>query len=182
MNFPAKPANVLQTYQVVLYNKALHPELFPLRARRVVKKNDYELEAWVMPGQHVLRFEYKGLCACELVTDLEARNVPGANVVRSFPCAGEHDFEHSFPRDGVNYLTTVQTETLAENLYNSTYDELLAMGKESSALAHRWNDESGRCLSMVDVQRMNKEVHCQGYHLISNIGLVLRTMTIFEHR
>jgi hypothetical protein len=180
MNLPTKP-NVLQTYQVVLYNRALHPELFPLKGRRVVKHGDYELEAWVMPGSHILRFEYKTLCACELLTDQD-KNIPAAGVVTAFLCAGERDFEHKFPKDGVNFLTTVQTETLSENLYNATYNEMIDFAREMSALAHAWTDDGGKCLSIVDIQRYNREVHAQSYHLVASVGLVLRTQTIFEHR
>jgi len=179
MNVPTK-SNVLQTYQVVLYNKALHPEFFPLKGRRVVNQGGYELETWVMPGSHVLRFEYKTLCACELLTDQD-RNLPAAGVVRAFLCAGEHDFEHDFTKDKVTYLTTVQTEILSENLYNSTYQELKNFARESGALTHTWADDAGRCLSMVDVQRFNTEVHAQSYHLVASAGLVLRAQTIFEH-
>jgi len=60
-----------QSFQVVLYNRALHPELFDLRNRRVVTHGRYELESWIMPGNHVLRFELDDLCVSELVIDRE---------------------------------------------------------------------------------------------------------------
>jgi len=179
MNVPTK-SNVLQTYQVVLYNRALHPEFFPLKARRVVTHGDYELEAWVLPGSHLLRFEYKTLCASELLTDQD-KNIPSSGIVTAFLCAGERDFEHKFVKDRVTYMTTVQTETLSDNLYNSTYEEMVAFARQSSALNHQWADEAGPCLSMVDIQRLNTEVHAQTYHLVASAGLVLRTQTIFEH-
>ena len=49
---------------------------------------------------------------------------------------------------------------------------------KSNGHAHNSN---GRNLSMVDVQRLTKEVHAQSYHLIAATGLVIRTQTIFEH-
>jgi hypothetical protein len=179
MNLPTK-SNVLQTYQVMLYNRALHPDLFSLKGRRVVKHGDYELECWVLPGTHMLRFEYKTVCVSELLVDQDRPNV-GAGVVASFLCAGEHDFEHKFPKDRVNYIATVQTETLSDNLYNSTFDELAEWAKNNRALAHMWNDDAGRCLSLIDVQAQRTQVHAQTYHMVASAGLVLRTQTIFEH-
>ena len=179
MNLPTK-TNVLQTYQVALYNRALHPELFPLKGRRVVKHGDYELECWVLPGTHMLRFEYKTLCVSELLVDQE-KSPNGGGLVASFLCAGEHDFEHKFPKDRVNYIATVQTETLSDNLYNSTFEELSEWAKHSRALAHAWTDEVGKCLSVIDVQAQLTQVHAQTYHLVAGAGLVLRTQTIFEH-
>src|SRR5256885_3777635 len=121
MNTPAK-ANVLQAYQVILYSRALHPELFQLKGRRVHKRGDYELETWVMPGQHILRFGHKKLCASELLTDQEKS--PATGIVSAFLCAGERDFEHRFTKEGVVYMTTVQTETLSDNVFTATFDEL----------------------------------------------------------
>lgn len=181
MNPLQSKQSLLQAYQVVLYSKALHPELFPLRGRKVIAHGGYELEVWVLPGQHLLRFEYKGLCLTELVTDQD-KSVPSQGIVSAFLCAAERDFEHAFPKEGVNYMTTVQTETLSENLYHSTYEELLDLARQSQALAHKWSDEGGKCLSLIDVQRMTKEVHVQTYHMIAQTGLVLRTQTIFEHK
>ena len=58
-----------QSYQVVLYNRALHPELFDLRDRKVTTHGRYELESWLMPGNHVLRFGLGDLCLSELVIE-----------------------------------------------------------------------------------------------------------------
>ncbi|MDX2130501.1 MAG: DUF2617 family protein [Planctomycetota bacterium] len=178
MNIPPK-SNVLQGYQVVLYSRALHPELFQLKGRKVVRDEDYELEAWVLPGQHALRFEHRALCVSELVTDSE-RGVPQQGIVSAFLCAGERDFEHQFPQDKVNYMTTVQTESLSESLYSATFNEMLDYSRQHQSLSHRWRDEAGACLSVIDIQRMSREVHVQSYHLIASAGLVLRTQTIFE--
>jgi len=173
--------NVLQTYQLVLYNRALHPELFQLKGRKVITHGSYELEAWVMPGQHLLRFGYRSLCLTELVTDQD-RSVPSQGIVTAFLCPSEKDYEHTFPTDQVNYMTTVTTETLSQNLYQSTYEELLDLARRNQALAHRWTDEAGKCLSVIETQRMTKEVHVQTYHMNASNGLVLRTQTIFEHK
>ena len=174
--------NSLQTYQLVLYRKALHPELFPLKGRRHLVHGQYELEAWIMPGSHLMRFRHNGFTACELVVDQD-NGLPVDAAVTSFPCAGEHDFEHRFESERVGYVASVQTETLPENLYASTYEEMVEFAKETGALLHRWEDpDGGRNLSMLDIQRLSKEAHAQSYHLLAGGGVVLRTQTIFEHR
>jgi hypothetical protein len=177
----AKPVSV-QTYQLILYRRALHPELFTLKGRRSVRHNAFELEAWLMPAAHLLRFSFGGFSACELVT-FQEDGLPTEGAVATFPCAGEHDFEHRFGPERVNYMTTVQTETLSENLYNATYMEMLDFARETEAMVHRWNDgDGGRCMSLVEIQRFAREVHIQAYHLIAQGGFVLRTQSIFEHR
>jgi hypothetical protein len=177
----AAKQNSLQSYQVVLYDRALHPELFQLRQRRVMTHGGYELESWVMRGAHALRFEYRGMCVTELVSDQE-HGLPDSGVVAAFLCAGERDFDTSFERLKIGYMTTVQTEQLSENLYLATYEEMLDYASEVDAISHRWEDAAGPGLSMLDVQRFSKEIHIQSYHLVAAGGIVLRTQTIFEHQ
>lgn len=179
MNLSTKQS-VLQGFQVVLYNRALHPCLFDLKGRKVVRDKRCELEAWVLPGQHILRFEHKNLCLTELMVEAE-RRVPQAGIVTAFLCVAERDFEQKFDEAGVKFMTTVQTETLSDSLYRATYSEMVGFAKETQALSHRWEDEAGTCLSIIDIQRMNAEVHVQCYHLIASGGLVLRTQSLFEH-
>lgn len=180
MSAPVKPVN-LMAYQMVLYSRALHPELFPLRTRRVVRGDGFELEAWAMDGGHMLRFERHSLCACEVLFDREDR-MPEEGVISNFLVVGDRDFDHRFEREKVHYMTTVQSETLSENLYLATLEEMLAHSRSTAALLHLWNDGAGRCLSMIDIQIERHAVHAQCYHLIANGGAVIRTQTIFEHR
>lgn len=178
MTTPQK-SNSLQTYQTLLYDRALHPELFQLRGRSVTQHGKYELECWLLEGGHVLRFEHAGLCATELVTDQES-GLPRLGVVNAALCAGEQELDHQLP-GGLRFMTTVQTEQLADNLYQATFREMTEHAEEVGAVTHAFADESGRCLSMLDVQLYSREAHVQSYHLQASGGLVLRTQSIFEH-
>ena len=178
MTAPAKSTS-LQAYRLILYRRALHPELFRVKDRRWIQHADYEFEAWVMPGSHLMRLQYDGLCATELITDQED-GIPDRGIVAAVPCAGERDHEQPFG-EKIKYVSTVQTEQLPETLYGDTYDELLSFGRENDALIHTWEDEDGRCASIVDIQRFRREVHAQSYHMLAQGGLVLRSQSIFEH-
>lgn len=179
MNNQGKPNSTL-VYQVILYGRALHPELFVLKKRKTFRHAEYELETWLMNGSHLLRFGHGDeFCACELVTDQE-RDLPDTGVVTAFQCVGEHDYEHGFKPEGVNYICTVQSETLSENQFLADFDEYLKFGRKNQALMHQWRDEAGECLSLVDVQQHNRQVHAQAYHLVAGPRLVLRSQSIFE--
>lgn len=180
MNPPIKSTS-LQAYRLILYRRALHPELFRIKGRRTIAHNGYDFEAWVMPGSHLLRFQYGATCATELITE-EDDGVPERGLLTALPCAGERDHDQEFG-DGINYVTTLQTEQLPENLYTATYAELIDFGRESNALVFEWNGEDGgRCGSVLDVQRYRREIHAQSYHMLSIGGVVLRSQTIFEIR
>jgi hypothetical protein len=57
---------------------------------------------------------------------------------------------------------------------------MLDLAKEENPVMHHWSDETGRCLSMVSIQRQQKQIHAQAYHLIATGSLVIRTQSIFE--
>lgn len=177
MNTTTK-ATSLHTLQLMLFGKALHPELFELKARKVIQYGAYELEAWLLPSAHVLRFGFGEACYSELVTDRDTGLPEGP--IEAFFCAGERDFDKRFKPEGVNYMTSVQTEQLSDNLYASTYDELTDFAREVGGLMHKWND-AGPCMSLLDIQRYDQEVHIQAYHMIARGGIVLRTQSLFEH-
>lgn len=178
MSNQVKP-NGVQTHHAVLYDRALHPELFPLRVRKVLSGGPYELEVWLMQGAHLLRFQHARHCVCELLIEQD-RDLPSTGIVTAFLCAGEHEFEHRFARDGTTYITSVQTETLSENQYLATLDEFSMFRGDGQQLVHSWRDDAGPCLSIVDVQQHNREAHAQTFHLVAASRLVLRSQTIFE--
>lgn len=179
MNPPSKSTS-LQAYRLILYRRALHPELFRVRGRRTISHQGYEFEFWIMPGSHLMRMEYDGTCATELITDQE-EGIPDRGILAAIPCAGERDHEQDFG-EKIKYVCTVQTETLPDSLYAATFAELTAFAKENDALVHTWSDDDGgKCASILDVQRFRREVHAQAYHLMAQGGLVLRTQSIFEH-
>jgi len=175
-------ATGFRTFQTVLYAGALHPELFELRSRRVFRLAEYELEAWVMNGAHAIRMVQDPFICTELVADEHFDGLPAAGQVEAVPCPGESEFEHLFTQQSVNYITTAQSETLSENLYRSTLDEMEDFVGEVGAVHHRWEDDAGPCLSLLDIECLNHEVQIQAFHLLAQGGVVLRTQTIIERK
>ncbi|MEL6497442.1 MAG: hypothetical protein AAF937_00035 [Planctomycetota bacterium] len=170
-----------QSYQAVLYDRALHPELFDLRSRRVHALATAELETWLMPGCHLLRFESGPTCATELLIDRED-GLPETGVLSAILCAGEHEFEHSLRGSPVTYMLSVQTESLSENLYAATMREMREHAADNESDTFAWVSDAGENLSLLDVQTFHKEVHVQAYHLIAAGGFVLRSQSLFERK
>lgn len=172
-------ATSLQSYHMLLFRNALHPEFFQIDARRRITHGEYDFEAWIFPGGHVLRFEHNGLCASEAVT-CEPETLPDRGLVTSVPCAGERDSESEFS-DRILYMNSMQTETLTDHLFLGTFKEMREHAGDGNGLLTSWDDADGRSnMSLIDMQRYADEVHVQGYHLRSDCGLVLRTQSIFQ--
>ena len=179
MAIQSRPSTTLQSYTMLVYRKALHPEFFGLEGRNRIDHEGYDFEGWIYKGGHVVRFQLDGQCVSEVVLD-NAEHLPERGLVASLPCAGEKDFEERFS-DSLQYMTTMQTETLSDHLYMGTYKEMLDHARENNSIFSAWTDDDGRPnLSLLDIQRHRDEVHTQGYHLRSDCGLVLRTQSLFQ--
>ena len=169
----------LQSYNMLVYRNAIHPEFFEIEGRQRIEHGEYEFESWIFKGGHVVRFEHNGLCVTEVITD-RLETLPDRGLITALPCAGEKDHEAEFG-DRVTYITSMQTETLTDHLYLGTFNELSDHARESECPVSVYPDEDGRNnLSVIDVQRFSDQVHLQGYHMRSDCGLVLRTQSIFQ--
>ncbi|MDZ4753480.1 MAG: hypothetical protein SGJ11_03170 [Phycisphaerae bacterium] len=178
MSNPTKTTS-LQSYHMLVFRKALHPEFFGIEGRNRIRHDDYEAESWIFRGGHSLRFQHNGLCVVEVVVE-QLDQIPDRGLVATLPCAGERDHEEKFG-DSLVYMTTMQTETLSDHLYLGTYKEMLQHARESGSLLSMWTDENGKPnLSVLDVQATRSDLHLQGYHLRSDCGLVLRTQSMFQ--
>ena len=169
-----------QFYRLMLYGRPLHPELFHLQARRMERHGSYETEMWLIPGGHVVRFQVADQVRTEVVID-RGDHLPETGLLHALPCLGEKDFEIEKPMC-VGYVTSIQTETLANNLYRSTYDEMVDFAAETGALSFASEAPDGsKLLSVLDTQKYRRDYHVQSYHLLGSSGVVLRTQTIFEN-
>lgn len=172
-------STTLQSYTMLVYRKALHPEFFGIEGRHRISGDGADFEGWIFRGGHAARFQMDGQCVTEVVVE-QSDTLPERGLVSSLPCAGEKDFEERFSRR-LLYMTSMQTETLSDHLYMSTYKEMIEHARESDAIMSVWTDDNGRPnLSLLDMQRYRNEVHLQGYHLRSDCGLILRTQSLFQ--
>ena len=178
----SQKSSQLQMLRMMLYRRPLHPELFNLQTRRTVRHGGYEVEQWLIPGGHIVRFQIGGHSLTEVVMEA-GDHLPETGLVHALPAFGEKEYEMPEGDGALGFCTTIQTETLTDNLYQSTYREMVDFARETGSLSLSYNDPGGGpSLSLIDAQKYKHEYHIQGYHLQAGTGLVLRTQSIFEIR
>jgi hypothetical protein len=170
----------LRTYQLLLYRSPVHPEFFQIGGRINMETGTYEVEAWVHPGGHTVRFEFEGATITEVVVP-DTHTLPERGVLTTIPCVGEKDFDEVYA-DRISYVTSIQTETLSDHLYMSSYQEMLEHGQQQSDCLMMPGIKEGRLpsLSVIELQRYADQVHMQSYHFLGDTGLVLRTQSIMQ--
>jgi hypothetical protein len=175
---PAKSSSP-HAYAMLLYRRAVHPEFFGIEARRKVQHGDYEFEGWIFKGGHCIRFQYGAISFCEVVVD-NPTSLPDRGLAGTLPCAGEHDHDEKITEE-INYMTSIQSESLSDHLYLGTYKEMLQHGRDSDSLMVAWSEPNGKQnLSLIDLQRFRNELHVQSFHLRAASGLVLRTQSMVQ--
>ena len=169
----------MQIYKLALYQRALHPELFRIQDRRAAPQAEYEVEAWVTPGGHVLRFAGRNRCLTEAVAHQDFP-LPDRNILHNLQCLGEREVDQVI-EGTVRYMASAQTELLTDNLYAATFKEMKEFAAENQALIHAWTEPDGtQSLSVLDLQYFRREMHAQAYHMVGPNGFMLRTQSIFE--
>ncbi|BAM02688.1 hypothetical protein [Phycisphaera mikurensis] len=165
--------------RMMIYSRPLHPELFRIEGRRSVQHGGFKAELWLTAGGHVARFQALGRQLAEVVID-GGEGLPESGLVHALPAIGEKDYEMP-ASEPLGFVTTVQTETLSDNLYQGTLREMTDFAREVGALSYAYTDAAGRdSLSLIDCQKYKRELHLQAYHLLGGSGVVLRTQSIFE--
>lgn len=180
MNVSSKSSNT-QVFRLMAYQRALHPELFDLQGRRLQRQENYDAEYWILPAGHLVRFQSGKDVLVETVIE-RGDHLPETGLIHALPCLGEKEYEMAVDdKTPIGYVTTIQTETLTDNLYTATYREMMDFAQEVGGLVHQWTEPGGTpCLSVLDAQCYRREFHLQSYHMVGSSGLVLRTQSIFE--
>jgi hypothetical protein len=155
-------------------------------SRRTLSARGAEFEAWLMPMGHMLRYQVGEACFCELVTDRD-HGLPTQGVVTTFPAQGEKDYEQGFEDAAVLYTASVQSENLSDAVYSSNLREMKELARETKAMIHEWTltdpltgQSLGKCLSTLEINRFDDEIHCSSTHMHPVGGLVVRTQTVFQ--
>jgi hypothetical protein len=178
--------------KLVLYERALHPALLHVHARRFLsvrlRGRTWDAELWMLEGGHAAVFGHRGThstpawWASEMVSPA-GQAVPLGGVARAIAIPHERDLEVRFGLDGVTYLCSMQCERLSPAAYANELDEQLQSGREDGSLVHAFTSVAGAGLSVVDMRRGETEVAITAFHLLplgGGYGVSVRTQGMFE--
>lgn len=170
-----------QMYRLMVYRRALHPELFNLHARKLCHQSNYDVECWIAARGHIVRFQSGEHTLTEAVIET-VDHLPELGLVHAMPCLGEKEFcLDADSNPALGFVSTIQTESLTASLYKATYREMHDFAQETGAMYHETTDPEGAVnLTVLDLQTYKQELHVQSYHLLGGPSLVLRTQSIFE--
>lgn len=165
----------------VLYNRALHPELFRIHKNRRVERASYQADIWVTGLSHVVTVHSGGRYVTEVTTD-DIEVLPHNGLITSFQFRGERDHLETFD-DGMQYILSTQVERMNQNLFHASHRDLLRYAGTRGILVEyeEWIEPDGLVpFSFVDFEPRNQELHVQSFHVFPSDYTILKTQSIVE--
>lgn len=165
---------------LLLYQRALHPELFKIHATEQVSRRAYEADIWLVEGGHVITFTAGKHVLTEVIST-QHDPLLDRNVMQSIPCRGEKYHEMTVPGN-IRYMISTQEEQLTQTLYDATRHEIstYAHKRELMNTDQSPTADGGGYLSVLDIERRSHELLVQSFHLYDESLMVIKTQAIIE--
>lgn len=163
-----------------LFDRPLHPELFPHFSTYRVDQTRYHADIWVIGLSHVVTVT----SGDKSVTELLARHsdtLPTRGVLTRFRLKGERDHERTTP-EGWTYLVSSQVETMDEALYKSVHQDLLRHTEKRGWYLpyHQWADGDLVPFTYMDHEARDREFHIHAFHAYPQDRTLIKTQSIIE--
>ena len=165
---------------LVVFDRALHPELFRHYADYRVEQGRYHADIWIVGLSHVVTVT----CGARSLTELlvrESEVIPTRGVVTRFRLKGERDHERRTP-DGWGYMISTQVETMDEALYKSVHFDLMRHAERRGWFVpyEQWSEGEMTPFSYVDHEARDSEFHVHAFHTYPQERTLVKTQSIIE--
>jgi hypothetical protein len=163
-----------------LYGRALHPELFEIRATRSIDRGGYRASISITTAGHLITWRKDGLTLTEVATSV-SHPMPQKRRLLSHRIAGERN-DRMECRGGASYETCFQLETVQQEVFWAFQQELVEAGAKRGLL-HRF-ESGGRvalgALSWIDVETRPRSLIVQAFHTFPDDMAIVKSQSIFE--
>ncbi|MCL2641725.1 MAG: DUF2617 family protein [Phycisphaerales bacterium] len=166
---------------VLVYDRSLHPEHFVVEARRSRVLGGLEVSMWLLAGGgHLVAVTGNGKTVSEL-TCFPTKALPDRGLIERLPCKGDKQYEKALGNHFQYYLA-LNEEHVTEALFENSITELLRLAEEQNGLVAHKKNELGQTeyLSITVATLHRRAVHIEGFHLLGEARVLVRTQSIVE--
>ena len=171
---------------VMVYDRGLHPELFTIDARRVRVLGGLDVSLCLLAGGgHLVAVSgSSGNSGLKTVSELAcfpSKTLPDRGLIERLPCKGDKQYEKALSGHFQYYLA-LNEEHVTEALFDNSVTELLRLAEEQGGLVSHKKNELGQTeyLSIIVAQLHRRAVHFEGFHLLGEARVLVRTQSIVE--
>jgi len=166
---------------VLLYDRGLHPELFASDLRRTRLMAGLEVTMWLLNGGgHLVAVTGDDKTVTELAC-FPNKSLPDRGLIERLPCKGDKQYERALGKQFQYYLA-LNEEHVTDALFDNSVTELLRLGEEQGGLvSHKKNElNQTEYLSILVAQLHRRSIHIEGFHLLGEPRVLVRTQSIIE--
>src|SRR4029078_13596244 len=152
-----------------------------VEARRVRNLGGLDLSMCLLSGGgHLVAVSGGGKTVPEL-TCFPSKTLPDRGLIEKLPCKGDKQYEKSLGQQFQYYLA-LNEEHVTEALFENSVSELLRLAEEQGGLVSHKKNELGQTeyLSIIIAQLHRRAVHIEGFHLLGEARVLVRTQSIVE--
>lgn len=164
-----------------LYGRPLHPELFDIFAMRRFEREGYEVRIWITRTGHVITFENDDVLLTE-VADADQSFSAQRRFLR-YHMRGEHCGQFAACND-IIYHTSFQVEMVAEGIFVTLHDELLADGAKRGIL-HRFPASHRFAPPPLGYVIVETRIDClmfSTFHTFPEENTIIKSQTVIERQ
>jgi hypothetical protein len=173
-----RPAAGELTYQ--LYSRALHPELFEVRATRILAQPAYVLLLRICEAGHLVEVRWKGETITEVNCDGK-RDLTHRGRCLSTKVAGARDVE-AHPLPGVSFQASMQLEKLDTEVFERVTQEFQNDRKDAT-VSHVFgtrNRLQPQAVSLVFADCSPRSIVVHAFHSFPDDFAIVRTQSLYE--
>ena len=162
-----------------VFSRSLHPELYTQHKSRRIERTNYDAQVEITSCGHVVTWKGSGVTLCEVATSAH-QPLPKKRCLLSQPLKGSRA-ERSTCRDGVQYRTHFQLESVQPDLFWMVQQQLSA--DQAEGLIHKF-DSSGRMalggMSYVGIETRSRSMLVQAIHTFPDDHAIVKVESLFS--
>lgn len=165
---------------VLVYDRPLHPELISVDIRRARAVGEFDVNIWLLNnGGHMLAITGPHT-VCELCC-FPNKSLPERGLLERIPCKGDKLYDVALGETHHYYLA-INEEHVTDTLFENSVAELLRIAEEQNGVVSHRKNELGETvgLSVVVTQLHRRAVHIEGFHLLNDAHVLVRTQSVVE--
>jgi hypothetical protein len=163
-----------------VFLRAVHPEFFTIRKRRVLESASgrYRAEVWLLEFGHVIMYLEGERAVAEVVAPRDLV-LPKRGLVREMDLAGESEqrLEH---HGEVFYQMTYLVDAAGAETYRREAEELLAGTRQTHLFAESSADLAGRAFAYAVPELRATSLLVHTWHGFPAEATILKTQTLIE--
>jgi hypothetical protein len=163
-----------------LYQRPLHPELFNIYKKHIVKTDKYEALIWATGGSHVASVFVNDLCLTELIST-PTQLLPRRGLIERFRFTGQRSHKCTLAK-GFSYMMDFQVEKMSPNLYRQSHADLEKFARNRGLFVKfpKLAVEGLEPFSYIDFEARRDELHVHTFHAYPDQVTIIKTQSLFD--